>query len=150
MLYAEDLHPGLRFPYAEFHLSEQDIIEFARTWDPLPSHVDPEAARQGEFGGIIASASHTFAVCVRLTSDAMMAQVAVIAGKGIDGVRLHKPVRPGDTLSGHAEIVERRPRSQGRAEVTFTCSMTDQSQEPVLTMTGTILVRGCQASASGP
>ena len=140
-LYAEDLEPGTVFETTEHLVTEEDIIAFASQWDPLPFHIDPEAAAASGFGGLVASGAHTFAICVRLTSQAMMSRVAVIAGSGAEEMKLPKPVRPGAVLRGHVEIVERLMRPDGRAAVRFNNCLRDQDGDIVLRMTGRMLVR---------
>lgn len=104
MIYAEDLAVGMEFGFGTFSLSEQDIIEFAKVYDPQPMHIDPEAAAAGLFGGIIASGLQTMSIYQALLVDALWNGVHGKAGRTITG-KLKRPVRPGMTLTGKASVV---------------------------------------------
>jgi hypothetical protein len=65
-VFAEDLTAGMHFPSGAYTVSAKEIAEFARQWNPLPMHTDPEAAEAGFFGALIASGVHTFAIWQRL------------------------------------------------------------------------------------
>ena len=112
MLYFEDIELGSTRTSGEFELTEQDVVEFARVWDPQPFHVDPAAARQSQFGGLTASACHVFCVAARLLSE--MEPLAVIAAKRHE-LELVRPVRPGDRLSMTVACVDKRG-SQSRPD----------------------------------
>lgn len=129
MLYAEDLTVGQRFPFRSYLLEEAEIIEFARRYDPLFIHMDPEAAAKGPFGGLIASGLQTLAIYQRLIVEAMWEQVAGVAGAGIES-RFMRPVRPGMTLTGHAEIAAlvHRPE-RNNAVVTVKSQITDGTRQ---------------------
>lgn len=133
MLYAEDLTIGRRFPFRAYLIEQAEIIEFAERFDPLFIHVDPVAAANGPFGGIIASGLHTLAIYQRLVVEAMWSQVAGVAGRRIES-EFQRPVRPGMTLTGQAEIatVTHRP-GRNDAVVTVRSQITDGTK-PVLSM----------------
>jgi acyl dehydratase len=61
MLYAEDLIVGQRFEFGSYTIGEEEILRFARQYDPVPIHIDKEAAASGPFGGLIASGFNTLA-----------------------------------------------------------------------------------------
>lgn len=105
MLYAQDIEIGRRFPFGSYRMEESEILEFANRFDPLYIHNDPEAAKSGPFGGLIASGLHTMAVYQRLIAEAMWQNVAAIAGKRFE-IDLQRPVRPGMVLTGGAEIID--------------------------------------------
>lgn len=105
MLYFEDLAVGGTRTSGAFELTEQDVVEFARAWDPQPFHVDLEAARRSQFGGLTASACHVFCVAARLLSE--MEPLAVIAATRHE-LELLRPARPGDRLSLSVTCVEKR------------------------------------------
>ncbi len=92
MLYAEDLTEGQQFQLGEYTISEAEILQFARQYDPVPIHTDPEAAAAGPFGGLIASGFNTIAIYQRLIVEAVWSKVAAIVGRSIE-VRLPAPVR---------------------------------------------------------
>lgn len=133
MLYAEDLAIGRCFPFRAYLIEQAEIIDFAERFDPLFIHIDPAAAANGPFGGIIASGLHTMAIYQRLIVEAMWSQVAGVAGRRIES-EFERPVRPGTTLTGQAEIaaVALRPEKKN-ALVTVRSYLTD-GNKPVLSV----------------
>ena len=77
--------------------SRREIVAFGREWDPQPFHVDPETAKESVFGGLIASGGHTVVIWVRLYVEALVLGGGGMGSPGIDELRWHAPVRPGDT-----------------------------------------------------
>jgi acyl dehydratase len=104
--YFEDYVPGTVSEYGEIRVSEDEVIEFARRFDPQLMHVDPEAARRGRFGGLIASGWHTGAMMMRLLADNFLAKEASLASPGIDELRWLHPVRPGDVLRIRVTVLD--------------------------------------------
>jgi acyl dehydratase len=104
--YFEDYVPGAVFEYGEIRVSEAEIIEFARRFDPQPMHIDPEAAALGRFGGLIASGWHTGAMMMRLLADNFLPQKASLASPGIDELRWLRPVRSRDVLRIRVCVLE--------------------------------------------
>ena len=133
MFYAEDLTIGQRFPFRTYLIEEAEIIEFAKRFDPVFIHVDPVAAASGPFGGIIASGFHTMAIYQRLVVEAVWSQVAGLAGRRIE-TDFRRPVRPGTSLTGEAEItaIELRP-DRNDAVITVRSQITDGTK-PVLSV----------------
>ena len=107
--YFEDYVPGAVYEYGQIPVTEAEIIEFARRFDPQDMHVDPEAAAQGRFGGLIASGWHTAAMMMRLFADNFLSKVASLASPGIDELRWLQPVRPGDVLRIRVTVLEATP-----------------------------------------
>jgi acyl dehydratase len=107
--YLEDFVPGSVHEYGPVPVGEAEILEFARKYDPQPIHVDPEWARTGPFGGLIASGWHTAALTMRLLVDNYLPAAASLASPGIDELRWIRPVRPGDALSVRVTVLEARP-----------------------------------------
>lgn len=105
----EDYVPGSEYEYGSATLSQTDIVGFAQAYDPQPFHVDPEAAADGPFDGLIASGWQTAAVMMRLFADHYLSHPASLGGPGVDELRWLKPVRPGDTLTLRVKILEARP-----------------------------------------
>lgn len=100
--YFEDYGIGDRFDLGTLSLSADEIVEFARRYDPQPFHVDPEAAAQSFYGGLIASGWHTAVVFMRRLVDRVLADTATRGSPGIDEIHFRRPVRPGDRL--HASV----------------------------------------------
>jgi acyl dehydratase len=141
MRFAEDLEVGTVFPLGRRSLTAEEIVDFAIQWDPQPFHVDEEVARASPFGGLIASGVQTVAVAQRLLFEAFMVDTAVIAGLGVDDMRLVGPVRPGTVITGNAEIVACRLKENGRGVVTFATHLVDDAGATLMTQRTTMLVR---------
>lgn len=135
LLYGDDLQPGMEFPFDSITLSEADMVDFARRWDPQPMHVDAAAAADSAWGGIIGSGIQTVAVYQRLVVDALWSRTAAKAGRNFS-VQLRRPVRPGSTLTGKVVIQEvtRRPE-RGDAVVVIAAELVDDSGEVVMNLT---------------
>jgi acyl dehydratase len=113
--YLEDFREGDIWQSGSIVIGEDEMITYARVNDPQPIHVDREAARNGPFGGIIASGWQIAALSMRLFVEAGGHGDAPIVGIGIDELRWKQVVRPGDTLRTVREIVELR-RSASRPD----------------------------------
>ena len=110
--YFDDYKAGTVEACGEVTVTEEDILEFARRYDPQPFHVDPEAARRSPYGGLIASGWHTSALMMRLLTEHYLG-ASSLGSPGIDELRWPAPVRPGDTLSLRVTVLEtRRSRSK--------------------------------------
>jgi acyl dehydratase len=141
--YLEDYRPGSTYQFGAIEVTEKSITEFAREFDPQPFHVDPEAAAEGPFGGIIASGWHTSAMMMRLFADHYLSRVASLGGPGVDELRWLLPVRPGDRLTLRVTVLEaRRSRSKpDRGLVRTHAEMVNQNGEPVMTVVVLNLLR---------
>ena len=137
-LYFEDFPVGMTYECGARSLSEEQIVGFAREFDPQPFHVDREAAKASMFGGIIASGWHTASTAMRLQVDAVLSRSASLGSPGIDELRWLKPVRPGDTLSLKLEVLESRPSQSkpDRGSVKVKYALSNQRGELVMTMVG--------------
>lgn len=140
MLHAEDLTVGRSFATGSWHVTADDIMRFARDWDPVPIHVDEAAAARSPFGGLIASGLHTMAIAVRLGYDNFAAGVAIHAGRTIRELRMLKPVRPGMTLTGSIEILEQRLRDDGRGVISWQNQLVDDDGDQVMQFVAEVLV----------
>lgn len=108
MRYYEDIEVGETHEFGEYHVTEEEIIEFAEQYDPQPFHTDPEAATESAFGELVASGWHTSAMCMRMLVDGPMTDRASMGARGVDELRWRKPVRPGDTLHLRTEVLDKR------------------------------------------
>jgi acyl dehydratase len=143
-LYLDDFAVGDRFDSpAGYTFTEAAIIDFGLRFDPQVFHVDAEAAKRTDFGGLIASGFHTLAIAFRLFVSSGALASANMGGPGTDELRWLKPVRPGDTVRVSAEILEVRPsRSKpDRGTLQYRLTMTNQRAETVLTVLITSLVK---------
>jgi len=135
--YWEDLVPGEAVGIGSYTVGADEIITFAKQFDPQPFHVDPEAAKGSIFGGLIASGWHTCGIAMRLMCDAYLNETASLGSPGLEEIRWLKPVRPGDTLRGTRTIEESRPTSKpDRGLVLTRWDMYNQKDEHVLMMRG--------------
>ncbi|WP_025899713.1 MaoC family dehydratase [Sneathiella glossodoripedis] len=111
--YFEDVKIGDTAEFGSKTLSREEIIAFAKKYDPQPFHIDEEAAKSSIYGDIIASGWHTAAVTMRMMVDNMIDTKASLGSPGVDNLRWHKPVRPGDTLRVRTEVIDKK-RSRSR------------------------------------
>lgn len=107
--YFEDYVTGHVHEFGSIGVTEEDIVDFGRRYDPQPFHVNPVAAQQSQFGGLIASGWQTAGLMMRLVVDHYLSHVASLASPGLDELRWSRPVRPGDRLSVRATVLETRP-----------------------------------------
>ncbi|GAB3374975.1 MaoC family dehydratase N-terminal domain-containing protein [Spongiibacter taiwanensis] len=136
MKFFEDFAPGQRVTSTrKYCVSEAEIIEFATQWDPQPFHVDPEAARQTEFGRVFASALHTQAITTKLAHECGFYDMAMVAGFGVDEMRTPKPVFGGDELDLVVEVVAVKSSASRPHQgiVTFGFTSANQAGEVVMT-----------------
>jgi len=134
--YFEDYRPGFVGEYGSITVSEDEIIEFAKRFDPQEFHTDPIRAAQGAFGGLIASGWHTSALMMRLYADYFVSKVASLGSPGIDELRWTRPVRPGDALSIRVTILEARRSSSkpDRGLVRVQIEVLNQDKEVVMSL----------------
>ena len=138
ILYWEDFKVGEAVAMGTHTFVEEEMIEFARKFDPQPFHIDPVAAKDSYFGGLIASGWHTCAVAMRLLCDNYINRSASLGSPGIENVRWLVPVRAGDALSYRRVVLETRA-SRSRPDVGLVKSRTEavnQKGETVLTFEG--------------
>lgn len=138
MKYLEDFAVGQVMEFPPRTVSEDEIIAFARDYDPQPFHLDKEAAKQSLFGGLCASGWHTASMMMRMLVDHMIGKYASMGSPGIDQLRWVKPVFPGDTLHLRGEVLEVKfsQSKPDRGVITTRYEMTNQKGETVLTMQG--------------
>lgn len=110
-LYFEDFHVGDSFDLGSISVTQEEIIDFARQFDPQVFHIDPALAKASFFGELVASGWHTGALFMRLLVDALFSKVDSMGSPGVDEIRFLKAVRPGDALSGRFTVIETRPSS---------------------------------------
>ena len=113
--YFEDYAVGETRSYGDYLMTEEEIIEFAKRYDPQVFHIDPEAAKQSSFGGLAASGWHTASASMRMLVDHFIPPKASMGSPGIDELRWFAPVRPGDTLQAEIEVLTVTP-SKSKAD----------------------------------
>src|SRR5258705_12084795 len=140
-LYLEDLHVGRRFMSGTHALDERQITTFASEFDPQPFHIDPEAAKETLFGGLVASGWHTAAITMRLQVDGGLPIAGGLVGLG-GQVAWPTATRPGDVLRVESEVVQVVPsRSRpDRGTVTVRSETRNQRGDVVQAATVKLLV----------
>ncbi len=134
--------PGATTEFGPLRVTEADVVDFGRRFDPQPFHVDAEAAAAGPFGGLIASGWHTCALMMRLLADEYLAPVSSLGSPGVDELRWRAPVRPGDELTLRTTVAETRlsRTKPDRGLVRTRVELLDQRGTVVLSMVAMNLV----------
>ena len=142
MKYFEDVAVGDIMRFGRYEVTKEEIVEYARQFDPQPFHLDEEAGRQSMFGGLIASGWHTGAMFIRMVVEHMTPVHATTGAMGFDDLKWLKPVRPGDTLTGRTEVLETWPsKSKPIGFVRRRVEMVNQHGEVVVAIVGITMYR---------
>ena len=144
MIYWEDMEVGREGVFGRYDVTREEVLEFARKYDPQPFHLSDEEAAKTHFGRLAASGWHTcamtMAVIVRHLSKE---QQAGLGSPGVDELRWLKPVYPGDRLTVSGTVVEKTP-SRSKPEIGSVRTkmiVTNQDDVPVMTFTSIVLMR---------
>jgi acyl dehydratase len=134
--YFEDYVEGAVYRFGSIEATEDEIIAFAKRFDPQSFHTDPELAKRSPFGGLIASGWHTAGLMMRLFADHYLTHVASLASPGLDELRWLKPVRPGDMLSIRVTVLKAvtSQSKPDRGVVTSLIEVLNQADEVVMTL----------------
>ena len=137
-LYLENFEAGQIREFGQYTVTEEEIVDFARRYDPQPFHVDREAAKQSIYGGLIGSGWMTCAIAMRLICDGYLLQTASMGSPGVDNIRWKLPVRPGDVLRLRLTVLEVKPSQSkpDRGIVRTTWEVLNQKNEAVMTCEG--------------
>ncbi|MFV3075544.1 MaoC family dehydratase [Niveispirillum fermenti] len=141
--YLEDFTPGLVLEFGDRLVTAEEIVSFAREYDPQPFHLDDEAGRQTHFGGLVASGWQTAGFMMRMLVDNMLSPETSLGSPGLDELRWLKPVRPGDRLRARVTVLEVK-RSRSRPEMGTIRQHTEllnQKDEVVLSVQSIGMVR---------
>jgi len=139
----EDFEPGIRLSLGPRRITLDEIVAFARQYDPQPMHTDPEAAKESLAGGLIASGWHSCAIVMRMIADGFILASTGQGAPGVEEVRWLRPVRPDDDLTLTVEVLERRPL-RSRPEigmVRFRMLLANGAGEDVLQQTNWVMFR---------
>jgi acyl dehydratase len=145
--YFEDIVVGASASFGSYAVTREEVINFARAYDPQPFHLDDEAAAATHFGRLSASGWHTCAmVMAMLVENLKSVKQAGLGSPGVDQLRWLKPVYPGDTLRVESTVIEKN-RSRSRPEMgSFRSTVQVFNQDDVVVMRftsiGLIAVRG--------
>ena len=150
MKYFEDLDVGTERVFGTYHVTREEVLEFAQKFDPQPFHLSDEAAAKTHFKRLAASGWHTAAMTMRVTVDCLTKdRQASLGSPGIDQLRWLKPVYPGDTLTVKAKIIDKTP-SRSKPEIGSMRSetiVTNQHDDVVMTLTTIVLMMRRPAKA---
>ena len=136
MRYLEDIKIGEKKEFGKYYITEEEIIDFGRKFDPQPFHTHKEKAKTSAIGTLIASGWHTCAIFMRLFVDEYLDGGNGMPSPGVDKINWHKPVKPGDTLSVKVTVESiRKSRSKpDRGIIKNFCEVINQKDEIVLSM----------------
>ena len=138
MLYFEDFEVGSRRELGSYLVTEEEILTFARQYDPQPFHIDKEAAARSIYGGVISSGWMTCSIMMRLLVLSTTSKSASMGSPGVDEIRWLKPVYAGDTLTVVLNVLDTRPSQSkpDRGVVHTQWEATNQRGELVCTVKG--------------
>lgn len=131
----EDCSVGDEFRSEQtFTVTAEAITEYARSWDPMPYHLDDEEARASPVGELFAPAVLTLSIAIRLTHDSGFYGLATVAGLGIDEIRMPRPVLVGDELSVVVSLADKRVSESrpGLGVLTTRTELSNQRGEVVM------------------
>jgi acyl dehydratase len=143
LLYFEDFPVGDAIVFGDRLVTVEEIIAFAKEWDPQPFHLDPEAAKESQIGELIASGWHTGSMLMRMMCDAYLLDSASEGSPGIDEMRWIKPVRPGDRLTvKRTTLSARASRSRPAIGIIgFQFEVMNQDGETAMLLTSSSFIR---------
>jgi len=133
--YFEDFTAGDVSELGRYEVTGEEIVEFARRYDPQPFHVDEEAAAAGPFGGLAASGWHTAAIFMRLFVDGILGDSASMGSPGVEDLRWTAPVKPGDVLTARVRVLETYPSERRADRGTVITQSEVLNQDGVVVMT---------------
>ncbi len=143
MLTYEDFPVGKVIELGPRTVTAEEIVAFASKFDPQPFHLDGGSEQAKQTGGLIASGWHTSSILMRMMCDAYLLESASQGSAGLDEIRWIKPVRPGDTLTGTATVVDGRV-SRSRPDLgllQMAYELRNQNDEVVMTVRGSGMVK---------
>lgn len=141
--FLEDIVVGETLAFGQYEVTEGEIVEFAKKYDPQRIHTDPDFAANSEMGSLIASGWHTCGMFMKMMVDAVMGEDTGMVSPGVDELRWLRPVRPGDTLRAEGEVVSARAsRSKpDRGIVQMRYRVFNQHDDVVMTVKTSSFVR---------
>jgi acyl dehydratase len=134
--YFEDFKVGDVAEFGPVRVTADEIVEFAKRFDPQPFHLDADAAALSPYGGLIASGWHTTALFMGMYVRGMLLDVASLGSPGVEELRWLAPVRPGDELRGRSTVTDLQPSATNprRGTVFSTNEVVNQDGTVVMTM----------------
>lgn len=144
MMYFEDMEVGKDTLFGHYDVTREEVLEFARKYDPQPFHLDDEAAAKTHFGRIAASGWHTTAMVMSvIVKHITETKQAGLGSPGIDELRWLKPVYPGDRITVHGNVIEKTP-SRSKPDIgsiRFETTVTNQDGVVVMSYKSIVLMR---------
>jgi acyl dehydratase len=144
MIYFEDLQVGAETCFGSYDVTREEVLDFARKYDPQPFHLSDEEAAKTHFGRLAASGWHTCAMTMAVIARSVVDdQQAGLGSPGVDELRWLKPVYPGDTLHVRGRILDKTP-SRSKPEIgsfRTETTVTNQDDVPVMRFTSIVLIR---------
>ena len=138
----EDFHPGRTFEHGPRVLPRDEMIAFAREFDPQPMHLDEAAARSSMMDGLSASGWYACCILMKMCADAFVLNSTSMGAPGVDEVKWLKPIRPDDQLTLRATVLDTRA-SNSRPEMGFVrlnFELFNAAGEPVMTLTTSLML----------
>ena len=142
MRYFEDFVVGEKITLGSIRVTREEIVEFAKRYDPQPFHIDEEAAQASIYGGLTGSSTHTFALTSQIHHQSQD-EIALVANLGSENLRFLSPLRPDDEITMATECLATRV-SKSRPEigiVTTRSLLSNQRDEIVMEMTTSFMVQ---------
>lgn len=144
MRYFEDFAVGEESLFGSYDVTREEVLEFARKYDPQPFHLSDEAAAQTHFGRLAASGWHTCAMTMAVIARHVMAdRQAGLGSPGVDELRWLKPVYPGDRLTVRGKVVELIP-SRSKPQIGVVRGetiVTNQDGDAVMRFTSIVMLQ---------
>lgn len=139
----EDFVLGERFEFGDRLVTQEEIVEFARRYDPQPFHVDPAAARDSSFGTLVASGWMTGAIGMALMVEHFIAPLSAMGSPGVERLQWRRPVKCGDRLRMRVTVLDtRRSRSKpDRGVLRLRQELVDRAGQTVMFQESLALMR---------
>ncbi|ANB77554.1 hypothetical protein AYM40_28245 [Paraburkholderia phytofirmans OLGA172] len=121
-MFWEDFQPGHSFACGQRKVTKEEIVGFANQYDPQPFHLDEAFCAGTIYGGLIASGGHVWAICMGLVVRSVFNRSANMGSPGLDYLRWHRPLRPGDLVRAVVTVVSAEPSSRpltGKLKLSF-------------------------------
>ena len=136
MRYFEDFAKGDEYHLATITVDHDEMVAFARRFDPQPFHVDEELAKESAFGELIASGWYTGSLFMRMYVDEVLHDAVSHGSPGVEELRWLRPVRAGDELTARVTVLDTWPSTKrdDRGTVLTLSEMINSSGEVVMSL----------------